>query len=123
MVWLQVAAGVVALAGIGVAWVFFLRRPAAAADLLRWPAVAGVHRFWQLGWGFDWLYDRVFVRPFVWFAAVNIRDAVDRVYDALAWSSQAAWRVLSGTQTGRVRWYAAGVTVGAIVVTTLVLFL
>ena len=124
MVWLQVGAGIVALAGIGVAWAFFLRGPAAAAaGLLRSPAAAGVHRFWEHGWGFDWLYDRVFVRPLVWFAAVNAGDAVDRGYDALAWSGRAAWRGLSGTQTGRVRWYAAGVTVGAIVVTTLVLFL
>ena len=121
--WLQVVAGVVSLGGIGVAWALFMGSPAAAAGLTRRPALARVHRFWEIGWGFDWLYDRVFVRPLVWFATVNVGDAVDRLYDGLAWTSRAAWRLLSGTQTGRIRWYAAGVTVGAIVITTLVILL
>jgi len=121
--WLQIVAGIVSLASIGVAWAFFLRNPRAAGALARSPALARVHHFWEVGWGFDWLYDRVFVRPLVWFATVNVGDVIDRVYDGLAWSSRSAWRLLTVTQTGRVRWYAGGVTVGAIVITTLVLFL
>jgi hypothetical protein len=51
------------------------------------------------------------------------REGIDRVYDGLAWSARTAWRALSETETGRVRWYAAGLTVGALVITTIVIFL
>src|SRR5580693_4161739 len=33
-------------------------------------------QWWFQDWGFDWLYDRLLVRPFVWFARVNIRDGI-----------------------------------------------
>jgi NADH-quinone oxidoreductase subunit L len=123
LAWLQIAAGLVSLAGIYVAWALFLHQRTAVDALVRQPALDGLRRFWYAGWGFDWLYDRVFVRPVVWFAAFNHRDGSDRIYDGLAWCSRTAWRVLAATETGRLRWYAAGLTAGALIVTTVVLFL
>jgi NADH-quinone oxidoreductase subunit L len=120
---LQLVAGVVSLAGLYIAWALFLRSRPATATVTQRPFFRAVHRFWSAGWGFDWLYDRVFVRPIVWFATIDKRDGIDRVYDGLAWSSRAAWRALSATETGRVRSYAAGLTVGAIVIVTIVIFL
>ncbi len=35
---------------------------------------------WRNAWGFDWFYDRLFVRPFVWLAKVNRYDTIDRVF-------------------------------------------
>jgi NADH-quinone oxidoreductase subunit L len=120
---LQVAAAVISLAGSCVGWVLFLLRGAALGGVVRQPAFETVQRFWRAGWGFDWLYDHLFVQPVIWFARVDRHDAVDRVYDGLAWSGRAAWRALSRTETGRVRWYAAGLTIGALVITTVVVFL
>ena len=111
------------LAGIYIAWALFLRHRAALAGLTRSPVLRGTAPVLVRGWGFDWLYDVVFVRPLVWFATVDKRDGIDRVYDGLAWSARTAWRALSETETGRVRWYAAGLTVGALVITTIVIFL
>ncbi len=119
---LQIVAGIVSLAGIYVAWALVLRHRAALASLTRSPALRALHRFWYAGWGFDRLYDVVFVQPLAWFAAVDKRDGIDRVYDGLAWGARTAWRELSETETGRVRWYAAGLTVGALVITTIVMF-
>jgi NADH-quinone oxidoreductase subunit L len=120
---LQLVAAVVSLGGIYIAWALFLRSRAALAAVMRQPVFQSVHRFWLTGWGFDWMYDHVFVQPLVWFAAVDKRDGLDRIYDGLAWSSRAAWRALSDTETGRVRQYAAGLTIGALVITTIVIFL
>jgi NADH-quinone oxidoreductase subunit L len=121
---LQSFAAIVSLGGIYIAWVVFLRSRATVDALVQQqPAVRALHRFWFAGWGFDWLYDHLFVRPVVWFAAVDKHDAIDRIYDGLAWTSRAGWRALSETQTGRMRWYAAGLTVGALVITTIVIFL
>jgi len=120
---LQLVAGIVSLGGIYIAWALFLRSRAAMAAMAQQPAFQTVQRFWRSGWGFDWLYDHLFVQPLVWFATVDKRDGLDRIYDGLAWSSRAAWRALSDTETGRVRWYAAGLTIGALVITTMVIFL
>jgi NADH-quinone oxidoreductase subunit L len=117
---LQLVAGIVSLGGISIAWALFLRSRAAMAAIAEHPVFQTVHRFWRSGWGFDWLYDHVFVQPLVWFASVDSRDGIDRVYDGLAWSSRAAWRALSNTETGSVRWYAAGLTIGALVVMTII---
>jgi NADH-quinone oxidoreductase subunit L len=123
LAWLQITAGLVSLAGIYVAWALFLHKPTTVEALLRRPALDGLRRFWYAGWGFDRLYDWVFVRPVVWFARFNRRDGLDRIYDGLAWCSRATWGALSATETGRIRWYAAGLTAGALIVTTVVLFL
>jgi NADH-quinone oxidoreductase subunit L len=120
---LQLVAALVSLAGIYIAWALFLRHRAALASVMRSPALRGLHRFWSAGWGFDRLYDLVFVQPLVWFATVDKGDGIDRIYDGLAWSARTAWRALSQTETGRVRWYAAGLTIGALVITTIVIFL
>jgi NADH-quinone oxidoreductase subunit L len=71
----------------------------------------------------DWLYDVLFVRPVVAIAHVNKSDAVDAIYRALAWLGRLSWRGLSITESGRVRLYAAGIGVGAVVYMALLLFL
>jgi NADH-quinone oxidoreductase subunit L len=123
MMRLQIVAGLVSLAGIYLAWALFLRHRTALASLMRSPALRALHRFWFAGWGFDGLYDVVFVQPLIWFARVDKRDGIDRIYDGLAWSARTAWGALSETETGRVRWYAAGLSIGALVITTIVIFL
>jgi NADH-quinone oxidoreductase subunit L len=120
---LQIVAGLVSLAGIYIGWGVFARCRGAAAAVLDTPVLTGVRRFWSAGWGFDWLYDRLFVRPLVWLAQADRNDVIDRIYDGLAWSIRAAWQVLTSTETGRLRWYAAGITIGAIAVTAMAMFL
>jgi NADH-quinone oxidoreductase subunit L len=113
---LECAAGGLVLLGIFVAWVLFLSRRALADALLRLPGMATLHGYLAGGWGFDWLYDRTFVRPFVTLAQVNSRDFIDYIYTGLAWLNVAGNGVLSASQTGRLRWYAAGIAIGAIIV-------
>jgi NADH-quinone oxidoreductase subunit L len=71
----------------------------------------------------DWLYDRVFVRPVVWFASADKSDFLDRAYDGLAALARTFWRWLSYTETGRLRWYAAGMAFGAVLFVAIELFL
>ena len=73
-------------------------------------------RFWFGGWGFDWLYDRLFVAPFVWLARVNKPDAVDFVYRGTVVVMRRLHQVVVLTQTGRLRWYAVNMAVGLAVV-------
>ena len=75
-----------------------------------------LRRFWQSGWAFDWLYDRLFVKPFLWVARVNKRDIVDLVFRITASVTRGFHHVGALTQTGRLRWYAANMAIGLIVV-------
>lgn len=119
----QVIAAVVSLGGIFIAWFFFIRQPQAAAGLAGSGIGRPLHRFWFSGWGFDWLYDRLIVRPFVWIAQVDRNDVIDLIYTGIAWLATAFNRLLSATQTGRLRWYAVGIAAGAVIAIALVVAL
>jgi NADH-quinone oxidoreductase subunit L len=107
--------------GLLIAWQLYVRRRGAAAAVTASPLGSAVHRWWYADWGMDWLYDRLFVRPVVWFARVDKGDFVDAVYNGLASLCGLFWRAFSATETGRVRWYAAGIAGGAAVFLFLVL--
>jgi NADH-quinone oxidoreductase subunit L len=82
-----------------------------------------VHQFCFSDWGFDWFYDRAFVRPLVRVARADKLDVIDAFYTGIAAANALFYRVLSSTETGRVRWYAAGVAAGAVLFLGIVLFL
>ena len=56
------------------------------------------------------------VKPIVALAERTPRDVVDRVYDFIAWMARALHRVITLTQTGRLRWYAVNMAAGAVLV-------
>ncbi len=112
---LQIIASIMSLAGIFVAWLFFLRRPQEAEKLAQTPAGASLQRFWFSGWGFDRLYDTLFVKPYLWAARTNKDDFIDSGYTEIAKFNRAVHHVLSFTQTGSIRWYAMGIAIGAVV--------
>jgi NADH-quinone oxidoreductase subunit L len=120
---LQLVAALATLAGVGAAYLLYLRRPGSAAALAQSPTGAALRRLWLNGWGFDWLYDRVFVRPFLWLARANQGDAIDLLYAAIARLSTAVHGALSGTQTGQTRQYAMGIVVGAVLAIAIVVLL
>jgi NADH-quinone oxidoreductase subunit L len=102
--------------GFALAWAWFLRGKRAADGSLRAPAVpAALHRFWAGGWGFDTLYDRLLVRPVVAVARAGRSDVFDLPYRFAAAVARGANVVIRSTQTGQLRWYAAGLAVGAVV--------
>ncbi len=113
----------VAPLGILAAYLLFVRRPRYAEALTAARTGAALHRFWFSGWGFDALYDVLWVRPFVWFARTNRDDAVDLPVRGLAWTSEFFSGLLVLTESGKVRWYAAGVAFGALLTLGWVVFL
>jgi NADH-quinone oxidoreductase subunit L len=120
---LLLAAALVPVAGVIFAWWFFLYRPGLTTAFVGRPAAASIHRFWFIGWGFDVLYNALFVRPFVWAARINRGDFVDLIYRGTAWFSAQLAASLSGTQSGMIRRYALGITLGTIFAVGLVLVL
>jgi NADH-quinone oxidoreductase subunit L len=119
----QVIAGVVSLGGVYLAYLLILRQRQVVEGWTASPLGSALHRLWFAGWGFDWLYDTLLVGPYVWIARANRRDVVDLFYEGLARLVEVLHGLLSRTQTGRVRWYAAGLVLGAVVVIALVVLL
>ena len=104
---------IVSLAGVGVSWFFFLHKPEIAAGWAKNGITHYIGRFWKSAFGFDWLYDWLFVKPFVWAARVNKNDVADWVIGLIPLSLRGANSALSATQTGNLRWYALALGVGA----------
>jgi len=113
----------VTLAGILAAIVFYLWLPQSTERMAKNPAMSAVRAFWFSGWGFDRLYDTVLVSPFLWIARINRNDAVDSWYSAVASVNRGLHALLSRSQTGNIRWYAAALAAGAVVCLGIVLFL
>jgi NADH-quinone oxidoreductase subunit L len=110
----EVLSSAVGIAGSALAGVLFLGKRRFVAWLAATPLGRLIGRFWLSGWGFDWLYERLFVQPFVWFAQKNERDGIDLAILAIP----AGFGWLNGglvrTQNGQIRWYAASMALGAV---------
>ncbi len=111
-----------ALGGIGLAYLLYLRHPHQRERLAQSPPAATLRTFWQAGWGFDALYDRLAVRPFLWLARINRHDFIDRPYETVARLCRLLYHGLSASQNGRLRHYAAGIATGSILIVFVAVF-
>jgi NADH-quinone oxidoreductase subunit L len=116
-------AAMVFLVGLYFAYLFHLQKRSLADALVARPVGLALHQWWFADWGFDWIYDKLVVRPFVWVSQVNKSDFVDSFYSGIARFADWFYRGLSATETGRVRWYAAAMAGGSVVFLAVVLFL
>jgi NADH-quinone oxidoreductase subunit L len=111
---LSLVAACVPIVGILTAWTLYLNRPTLLQGYAKIRALSSLHRFAQSCFGFDALYNFVFVKPVLYLAHVNRNDVGIAYVGAVSRVAEAAHYLLSMTQTGRVRWYAASVGIGAV---------
>jgi len=117
----EMIAGLLFLAGLYLAYLFHLKKRNLSNALVANRIGGALDEWWFAGWGFDWLYDKAFVQPYVWLANVNRSDFVDAIYTGIARVADASYRVLSRTETGRVRWYATAMAAGSVLFIAIVL--
>ncbi len=117
---LALATMAVPLLGILIGWLVFTGR-VRVGGLVESGLGRELRRFWHGGWGFDWLYDRVFVKPFIAAARINKNDVVDLVFRVTAAIARGLHYIGALTQTGRLRWYAANMAIGLVLVFLIVL--
>ncbi len=118
----EAIAGLLFLVGLYFAYLFHLKKRTLSDTLLANRLGRVLDQWWFAGWGFDWIYDKVLVQPFIWVANVNKTDFVDAFYTGIAQVADASYRWLSRTETGRVRWYATAMAAGSVLFVALVLF-
>ncbi|MBO1516695.1 NADH-quinone oxidoreductase subunit L [Psychrobacter celer] len=73
------------------------------------------------GLGFDALYDLLFVKPFLFIGRLLKADPIDKTWYVLPKLASAGNKVLSATQTGSLRGYAASFGLGVAVLLVLVM--
>ncbi|MGV7960776.1 NADH-quinone oxidoreductase subunit L [Photorhabdus tasmaniensis] len=118
---LEVVSGVVAVAGILLAMALYLGK----RQLVNSVAQSAPGRFfsvwWFNAWGFDVLYDWVFVKPFKNITRVLQNDPLNSLMNIPAVLSRWSNKGLSLSENGQVRWYVASMGLGAVLVLALLL--
>jgi NADH-quinone oxidoreductase subunit L len=123
---LQFITSLLALVGIIFGYSIFVHSPQHTGrpeEIKRSPIKTAIYCFFFQGWNFDLLYDKFIVQPFVRLARFNKRDFIDFIYTGIAFSTRMFNRALSFTQSGKVRWYAAGIGLGAVILIGIAEFL
>ncbi|UTW07925.1 NADH-quinone oxidoreductase subunit L [Pseudomonas benzenivorans] len=119
---LELVSALIALSGIALAALLFLGQRRLAG------AVAGsapgrlLGAWWFAAWGFDWLYDKLFVRPYLLACRLLGRDPIDASIGVIPRLARGGHGVLSRSETGQLRWYAASIVGGAVLVLAAVLW-
>ncbi|MCH8917167.1 MAG: hypothetical protein IIC52_03845 [Proteobacteria bacterium] len=123
--WVKVLPIVVALGGIMVAWVFYIRNPGLPGVLAA--RFAWLYSFLLNKWYFDELYDRIFVNPAkrlgrsLWLGGDgSLIDGVGP--DGIAAATMALARRAARLQSGYIYHYAFAMLVGVAVLVTLFMF-
>ena len=120
MVWVTAAVPII---GLLAGYLIFGNRRLNLDALLQTPIAKSLGRFWFGGWGFDTLYDRVLIRPFVAIAKLNKNDAVDAIFRGIVWLAGSLHHVVALSQTGKLRWYAANMALGLATILLIVVVL
>ena len=118
---LEIASGLIAVAGILLAaWLYLGQRKVVNAIGSSAPGRL-LTAWWFAAWGFDWLYDKVFVQPYLWLTRILRRDPLDRTIGIVPVLARLGHALLSRTENGQIRWYAASIAGGAVLVLGIVL--
>ncbi|MNV39352.1 NADH-quinone oxidoreductase subunit L [compost metagenome] len=113
---LEITSGAIAIAGILLSALLFLGKRRFVSAV----ANSGIGRvlsaWWFAAWGFDWIYDKLFVKPYLLIAHILRKDPVDRSIGLIPRMARGGHVAMSKTETGQLRWYTASIAVGAVLV-------
>ncbi|TRN55766.1 NADH-quinone oxidoreductase subunit L, partial [Pseudomonas syringae] len=113
---LEIASGAIALAGILLAALLFLGKRRLATAIANSAPGRFLSAWWFAAWGFDWIYDKLFVKPYLAISHVLRSDPFDRTIGLIPRLVKGGHDTMSRTETGQLRWYAASIAVGAVLV-------
>lgn len=112
----------VALSGILLAAILYSGKRELVGKIAQLPLARGITVWWKNAFGFDFLYDWIFVKPFMLKVRILARDWFDALIGLLPWSTQQANKLLVLTQNGQLRWYLASMLMGLVVLLVTVLW-
>ena len=120
---LEIASGAIAIIGIVLAALLFLGKRSFATAVAQSAPGRFLSAWWFAAWGFDWLYDKLFVRPYLLLCRLLGHDPIDRSIGLIPRLARGGNALLASSETGQVRWYATSIAGGAVLVLAVLLFL
>ena len=119
--WVELVSIAVPLFGVLLAYLVFHTGQLKVDSLVDSRIGQTLRQFWLSGWGIDWLYDRLFVRPYYGLSGMLKSEPVDAIYGLIVAINQTFNYWLSRAQTGRMRWYIVSMVFGLVVLLTFAL--
>ncbi|MFP5420142.1 MAG: NADH-quinone oxidoreductase subunit L [Gammaproteobacteria bacterium] len=120
---LEIASGAIAIIGIVLAALLFLGKRSFATAVAQSAPGRFLSAWWFAAWGFDWLYDKLFVQPYLLLCRLLGHDPIDRSIGLIPRLARGGHALLASSETGQVRWYATSIAGGAVLVLAVLLFL
>jgi NADH-quinone oxidoreductase subunit L len=113
----QAVSAIIALSGVYIAYLIYYKKSALTEIYTH----GTLNKFFEKGWGFDKLYDMIFVKPIVWLSEIDRDDFFDWFNIGIA--RLALWinSVLRITQNGKLRWYLMSFVIGIALILTYML--
>lgn len=118
---LELISGIIAIVGVLLsAWLFLGKR--SFVNMLANSAIGRFFSCWWLnGWGFDWVYDKLFVKPYLFLTKILVKDPCDKVIGLLPLLARGGNKLMTLTETGHLRWYAFSLVFGAVLLIVIML--
>ncbi|BBP82945.1 NADH-quinone oxidoreductase subunit L [Pseudomonas sp. No.21] len=113
---LEIASGAIALAGILLAALLFLGKRRFISAVAQSAPGRFLGAWWYAAWGFDWVYDKLFVKPYLLITRLLGHDPIDSGIGLIPRIVRGGNGLLSSSQTGQLRWYAVSLVGGAVLV-------
>ncbi|MBE8597793.1 NADH-quinone oxidoreductase subunit L [Xenorhabdus sp. BG5] len=118
---LEIISGVIAVIGILLAAVLYLGKRGVVNATANSAPGRFFSTWWFHAWGFDALYDWVFVKPFKGITRLLQSDPLNSLMNIPAILSRWGNKGLRWSENGQVRWYATSMGLGAVLVLALLL--
>ena len=119
--WVEYISILVPVIGLLLAYLIFHSRQLRVDGIVDSKIGQLLHRFWFSGWGIDWLYDQLFVRPYYGLSTMLKSEPVDAMYSLIVAINQTFNQLLSEAQSGRMRWYIVSMVFGLLMLISLAL--
>ncbi|WP_367680623.1 NADH-quinone oxidoreductase subunit L [Candidatus Fukatsuia anoeciicola] len=120
---LEVFSSVLVISGIALASLLYLGKRQIVSNIAQSVSRKFMIFCWFYAWSFDWLYNKLFVQPYLWIAKILQRDPLDLFMNFFASFAYLANYALSFSENGKIRWYLASMGLGAVIVLLILLFI
>ena len=114
----QALSAIIVLTGIYLAYLVYFKKPALAESFNH----SRLNKFFEKGWGFDKLYDTLFVKPIVWLSVIDKDDFFDWLNIGISRLALLTNHLLSNSQNGKLRWYLMSFAIGIALILTYMIY-
>ncbi|VFP86623.1 NADH-quinone oxidoreductase subunit L [Candidatus Erwinia haradaeae] len=119
---LEITSSVIVTMGCAISAVLWLGPPIYLQNVSDSKIGRFLRIWWFSGWGFDWLYHKVFVQTYLRVAKRLAGDPIAVTINSLAYAINSSSKGLIISESGYLRWHLSVMGFGAVLLLTLIIF-